>query len=90
MFNRMLTKQNVFVCTEMYRTNVRPNPVEYYKSLLISVKQKLLSVFEDIIKTWQDYRVGCVPQDAEYVQLLKYLGNCSESSRICFLLTITP
>lgn len=55
MFNSLLTKQNVFVCAEMYRTNVRPNPPEYYKSLLISVKQKLPSVFGDIIKTWQDH-----------------------------------
>jgi len=51
----MLTKQNMFLCAEMYRTNVRPNPAEHYKSLLISVEQKLLSFFEDIIKTWQDH-----------------------------------
>lgn len=47
--------QNMFACAEMYRTSIRPNVAEYFKSLLISVKQKLLSVFEDIIKTWQDH-----------------------------------
>lgn len=50
----MLIKQNVFVCAEMYRTNVRPNPAELYKSSLVSVKQKFLSVFKDIIKSWHD------------------------------------
>lgn len=50
----MLTKQIVFVCAEMYRTNVRPNPAELYKSSLVSVKQKFLSVFKDIIKSWHD------------------------------------
>lgn len=48
--------QNVFACAEMDRTNIRPNADECFKSLLISVKQELLSIFEDTIKTWQDHQ----------------------------------